>query len=309
MKNMVLGLVLGLASLQAVAAELPARFKAEVMKILPGVVRVQENEPRILELLDASDGIIGRLYLELIPDEQRRFGYAGTVEVAVLVDSGNRVIGVLPGENVETRRYLNRIRRAKFFTRWNGLTLAELPGKEVDAVTGATYSCEAVKHGVRCLAESHLEIRTEAEAAVERKAEIQRLSQRISRLKADLNSGEAMNQEPRKSNEVELRLIAAVEGQEAAEKFADERGLRHVVKRSRSAGPASAPTARRNRRPSATDIALAAYREEPSEARRAELRAAILADYEFHLGLRNRDNARALREVEKRLEVLSAGRN
>ena len=54
------------------------------------------------------------------------------------------------------------------------------------------------------------------------------------------------------------------------------------------------------------DAALAAYRKEPSEQNLVALRAAILSDYEFHLGLRNRDNARALKNAEARLRELQA---
>ena len=211
------------------------------------------------------------------------------------------VAGVLIGKNAETRRYLNRIRRAKFLERWNGLSMEELPGKEIDAVTGATLSCDAISHGVRRLAERCLKRISEERVAAENRSEQVRLTRRIASLKKDLEEGKARDVQPRKGNEVELRLIAAVQGADAAKAFAAKHGLRffaHMVPRP--------PKRTGNRLLSGPDAALAAYRKEPSEQNLVALRAAILSDYEFHLGLRNRDNARALKNAEARLRELQA---
>ena len=283
------------------AAEVPEYFRVGISGVFPEAKQYREVREKEFSIHDDAGKVLGRLFLESIDDTERRFGYAGTVEVALLFDGENRVAGVLIGKNAETRRYLNRIRRAKFLERWNGLSMEELPGKEVDAVTGATLSCDAISHGVRRLAERCLKRISEERVAAENRSEQVRLTRRIASLKKDLEEGKARDVQPRKGNEVELRLIAAVQGADAAKAFAAKHGLRffaHMVPR---------PPKRTGNRPlSGPDAALAAYRKEPSEQNLAALRAAILSDYEFHLGLRNRDNARALKNAEARLRELQA---
>lgn len=294
------------------AGELPARFAEELRELLPGASQSSPIRDGILEIRDEAGGTLGKLYLEQIEDEERRFGYAGTVEVAVVFDGHEKVAGVLIGRNAETRRYLNRIRRAKFLERWNGLAMSEIPDRKIDAVTGATYSSEAISHGVRRLAEAYLKSITDEEIAAETQTEIARLRQRITFLEKDVAEDAARNQPARKSDEVELRLIAAVQGSEAARKFADARDLSYIVRAPQPAAgakknlnaPPPAANARK-RKPSATDTALAAYRQQPSQENLDALRAAILADYEFHLGLRTRDNLRALKEARDRLQLLT----
>lgn len=283
------------------AAEVPEYFRKGIAGVFPEAKQFREIREKEFAVEDGAGKLLGRLFLESIDDTERRFGYAGTVEVALLFDAEEHVAGVLIGKNVETRRYLNRIRRAKFLERWNGLSMEELPGKEVDAVTGATLSCDAISHGVRRLAERCLKRISEERVAAENRSEQVRLTRRIASLKKDLEEGKARDVQPRKGNEVELRLIAAVQGADAAKAFAAKHGLRffaHMVPR---------PPKRTGNRPlSGPDAALAAYRKEPSEQNLVALRAAILSDYEFHLGLRNRDNARALKNVEERLRVLQS---
>lgn len=194
------------------AAEVPEYFRAGISGVFPEAKQYREVREKEFSIHDDAGKVLGRLFLESIDDTERRFGYAGTVEVALLFDGENRVAGVLIGKNAETRRYLNRIRRAKFLERWNGLSMEELPGKEVDAVTGATLSCDAISHGVRRLAERCLKRISEERVAAENRSEQVRLTRRIASLKKDLEEGKARDVQPRKGNEVELRLIAAVQG-------------------------------------------------------------------------------------------------
>jgi len=119
----------------------PVKAKAFVLR-KPGVYAVR----------DASGNPQGTLYVETIGDNERQKGYAGTIEVAILADNQNRVAGVLIGRNHETPNYLNRVRKSGFLKSWNKLKLEEVPGKQVDTVTRATYSSGAILSGVRKLA-------------------------------------------------------------------------------------------------------------------------------------------------------------
>ena len=87
----------------------------------------------------------------------RKTEYAGPIPVALCLGSDGRIIGVLTGPNQETPRYLRMLEKKGFFERWNGMTLEEAAERQVDAVTRATYSSDAILHGVRQAAKYHFE--------------------------------------------------------------------------------------------------------------------------------------------------------
>ena len=81
-------------------------------------------------------------------------GYAGPTPVKVFI-RGNKVerIEFLP--NQETPKYFDRVK--KFLqAKWNGLKVRDAQALSVDAVTGATYSSEAVAENVRVALDYYL---------------------------------------------------------------------------------------------------------------------------------------------------------
>ena len=95
------------------AAEVPEYFRKGIAGVFPEAKQFREIREKEFAVEDGAGKLLGRLFLESIDDTERRFGYAGTVEVALLFDGKEQVAGVLIGKNVETRRYLNRIRRER----------------------------------------------------------------------------------------------------------------------------------------------------------------------------------------------------
>ena len=75
-------------------------------------------------------------------------GYNGTTPVEIAIHKG-RVAYIRPLPNRETKRYFNRLRSASLFNQWDGLNIDKAIGKEVDVVSGATYSSQAVIGNVR----------------------------------------------------------------------------------------------------------------------------------------------------------------
>ena len=75
-------------------------------------------------------------------------GYAGAVPVEITVVN-DTVCEVIPLENDETPRFMKRVEDSGFFNNWNGLTVEEAMAKDVDAVTRATYTSNAVTENVR----------------------------------------------------------------------------------------------------------------------------------------------------------------
>lgn len=287
-------------ALAAGGAEIPNAVKAFVKDagpLLAGAETFVLQKPGVYRVKDAAGKPLGTLYVETVKDDRRQMGYAGTIEVAIFADNDNRVAGVLLGRNQETPSYLNRVRKAGFLKSWNKLKLEEVPGKEVDTVTRATYSSGAILSGVRNLAAAQT-VKTEpAEPPAAGKAEIVQLERRIAMLKRIVSGGKTLLTQlrTRKEEELQLRLTAAVEGPEAAKKFAEEHKMMFFNHH------------RRGAEKTPVELAAETYRADRSEANLATLKADILAEYEQLLESvppHNAEQEKALAAAEARLAAL-----
>ena len=70
------------------------------------------------------------------------YGYNGTTPLNIYIEGG-RIVRIEALPNNETPQYFKRV-VAKIFPLYEGKTVAEAKAMHVDAVTGATYSSEAV---------------------------------------------------------------------------------------------------------------------------------------------------------------------
>lgn len=303
----VCGVILG-SALAAEVKKLPdniKHFSRDMAKAMPEAAKVEPAGRGIYHVLDGKSAKLGKLYLERISDDDRKMGYAGTIEIAVLFGNDDKVAGVLIGKNQETPSFLNRVRAAKFLQQWNRLKMSEIPNQEVDAVSGATYSSEAIKHGVRKLAESYLsqdektppKALTKAErTAIER--EIIQLERKVKMHERIYASSERLLKQlqTRKDDELQLRFLAAVEGKDAAAEFAKKHNMMYFNHPRR--GPA---------KKSKTELLAEKYKASKSEADLKTLKDAILADYEgmlLRVPPHNEEHAKAMKASQARIEVL-----
>lgn len=124
-------------------------FAGDIREILPEFASFGKYQGREVELLDSDSMVIA--FLRLAPEKYERVeGFEGFVNVAVVVKN-NRICGIAIGKNSETPRWLQRVKRSPMLKAWNGKTLPEAAELEVDAVTSATYTSNAVKAEVRAI--------------------------------------------------------------------------------------------------------------------------------------------------------------
>ena len=76
-------------------------------------------------------------------------GYAGETPVFIALDKDQVITGVWLLENQETPKFVQRVENAGYFSSWNGLTIKKALKKEVDAVSGATFTSRAVALSVQ----------------------------------------------------------------------------------------------------------------------------------------------------------------
>lgn len=73
-------------------------------------------------------------------------GYNGPVPVKIYIKK-NKIEKIEVLKNQETPKYLAQVKKA-LQTAWDGLTVKEAKAKKVDAVTGATFTSEALIENV-----------------------------------------------------------------------------------------------------------------------------------------------------------------
>lgn len=104
-----------------------------------------EDSAKTVAITTNSDGTVT---ISTVGAEVGVIGYSGPVPVEITVDNG-RVAEVRPAENTETPVFFNKVTESGLLSAWNGLTPDEALTTEVDAVTGATYSSDALIANVR----------------------------------------------------------------------------------------------------------------------------------------------------------------
>ena len=96
------------------------------------------------EIITKEDGMTVINTTTLATDVE---GYAGTTPVKIYIRK-NKIERIEALPNMETPKYWARIRKG-ILDKWNGLSVKEAENQEVDVVTGATYSSNAVIENVR----------------------------------------------------------------------------------------------------------------------------------------------------------------
>ncbi len=74
-------------------------------------------------------------------------GYNGPVPIKLYIKK-NKIEKVEILKNQESPKYLAQVKKA-MLTAWDGLTVKEAKSKQVDAVTGATYTSKALVENVQ----------------------------------------------------------------------------------------------------------------------------------------------------------------
>lgn len=74
-------------------------------------------------------------------------GYNGTTPLKIFIKK-NKVVKIEALKNQETPKYFIKVKKA-LLDKWNGLKVKDAKNLKVDAVTGATYSSDAVIENVK----------------------------------------------------------------------------------------------------------------------------------------------------------------
>ena len=108
---------------------------------------VQAIDTAYYQIKDAENRVIGTL-LYTMPYAEMVKGYNGNTPLAIALDAEGRIQQVVMLPNHETPRFAERVEQAGFYHSWDGLSVEEALGKDVDAISGATYTSNGVKNSL-----------------------------------------------------------------------------------------------------------------------------------------------------------------
>ena len=132
---------LGLCNCGPKLPELPV---AEVKPYFADAAKTKAIDTAFYEVKDAKGAKLGTvLYSSPYSDNVK--GFKGPTPLLIALDADGRIKNVVLLENQETPNFAQRVVDGGLYEAWNGLTPDEALNKEVDAVSGATYTSNGVK--------------------------------------------------------------------------------------------------------------------------------------------------------------------
>ena len=128
--------------------DLPIETLTELQTAFPKAAYVELTETSTYAVKDNKGKVIGKVLLSS-PYSDNIKGFNGPIPLQIALDQDGKIIEVRVLANDETPNFLNRVINAGFLKSWDGLTVEEAINKEVDAVSGATYSSNGIKNSLK----------------------------------------------------------------------------------------------------------------------------------------------------------------
>lgn len=108
---------------------------------------IQTIDTSYYQVKDAKGEVLGTL-LYSMPYSATVHGYNGITPLLITLDADNRITNVVLMDHRETPRFAQRVEESGLYKAWVGLSVDEALSKDVDAVSGATYTSNGVKNSL-----------------------------------------------------------------------------------------------------------------------------------------------------------------
>ena len=128
--------------------DLPITTLTEVQTAFPKAMYVELTETATYAVKNDKGKVIGTVLLSS-PYSDNIKGFNGPTPLQIALDENGKIIEVRVLSNNETPSFLNKVINAEFLNSWNGLTVKEALDKNVDAVSGATYSSNGIQQSLK----------------------------------------------------------------------------------------------------------------------------------------------------------------
>ena len=134
----------GMVALCSCGPKLPELPVEEVRPYFGDAAKTKAIDTAFYEVKDAKGNKLGTVLFSSPYSDQIK-GFNGPTPLLIALDADGRIKTVALLENEETPRFAQSVVEGGLYESWNGLTVEEALDKQVDAVSGATYTSNGVK--------------------------------------------------------------------------------------------------------------------------------------------------------------------
>jgi Na+-translocating ferredoxin:NAD+ oxidoreductase RnfG subunit len=157
---------------------------SDIREVFPGAIGYLKIKNSTYMVVGTSNKSLGRMVLST-PYSKEIKGFSGQTPLLIALNNDGTIRTVLLLRNRESRHFVNKVRLHGLFSAWNGLSLDQAADKQVDAVSGATYTSTAVIRSMHAAAQANVKAitkspaRVKSEINVKKKANVQTVAPRV----------------------------------------------------------------------------------------------------------------------------------
>jgi Na+-translocating ferredoxin:NAD+ oxidoreductase RnfG subunit len=119
-----------------------------VQKIFPNAATVAEAATDTWQVSNADGAVLGSV-IQTSPAASDVIGFSGPTNMLLGFSEAGTLVGMTIVSSEDTRDHVQSIRSdSRFLTAWNGLSREEILAAEVDATSGATLTCVAIRQSI-----------------------------------------------------------------------------------------------------------------------------------------------------------------
>ena len=137
-------LTFGVLALCSCGPKLPELPVSEVQPYFSDAAKTKAIDTAYYEVKDTKGNKLGTVLFSS-PYSDNIKGFNGPTPLLIALDAEGRIKNVVLLENQETPFYAKLVVNGGLYDAWNGLTPDDALNKDVDAVSGATYTSNGVK--------------------------------------------------------------------------------------------------------------------------------------------------------------------
>lgn len=138
----------GVVALCSCGPKLPELPVSEIQTYFGDAAKTKAIDTAFYEVKDAKGKKLGTVLFSSPYSDQVK-GFNGPTPLLIALDADGRIKDVVLLENQETPNFAKRVLDGGLYQAWNGLTVDEALNKDVDAVSGATYTSTGVKNSFK----------------------------------------------------------------------------------------------------------------------------------------------------------------
>ena len=127
---------------------------AKATPFFADAAKAQTVDTAFYEIKDAKGNLLGTI-LYSSPYSDGVKGFNGPTPLIIALDAEGRIKTVALLDNDETPRFVQRVVEGGLYKAWNGLTVDEALGKDVEAISGATYTSNGVRNSLKARLEAY----------------------------------------------------------------------------------------------------------------------------------------------------------